>query len=475
MSGIISYGAYIPLWRLSRDVIAAGWGRASLGGERSVANNDEDTVTMAVEAVLDCLNNVDRGIVDGLYFASTTAPFREKQCAALVAAAADLRTDIITMDFSNSLRAGTAALRAALDAVNSGSAENVVVVAADSRLAYPRSDYEQNFGDGAAALLVSRNHTPVATVEASYSVSNDMYDVWRLDKDIFVQSWEDRFIIEHGYLENMSKAISGLMKRQDLKAESVNKAIFYAPNVRAQQTLARQVGLDVKTQLQDLLMGSLGVCGSAHALIMLVAALEEAKGGETFLLASYGDGSDAFLIKVTEAVGKIKGKQRGVKGFLNSKRSLPSYERYLSYRGLVEPQPGEPFRLFPSSSASWRERNWAIRFHGSRCKNCGLITFPIQRVCYGCRSKDNYEEVRLSDKRGTVYTFSLDTLAGRSDDPMVPHIVIESELGKTRIYSIMTDCDPSEIKIGMSVEMTFRRMYEGAGMYNYFWKCRPVR
>ncbi len=475
MYGITSYGAYIPLWRLSRDVIAAGWGRASLGGERSVANNDEDTVTMAVEAVLDCLGDMDRSIVDGLYFASTTAPFKEKQCAALVAAAADLRTDIITMDFGNSLRAGTAALRAALDAVNSGSAENVVVVASDCRLAYPRSDYEQNFGDGAAALLVSRGGNLIATVEASYSISNDMYDVWRLDKDIFVQSWEDRFTIEHGYLENMSKAIGRLMQRQDLKADSVSKAIFYAPNLRAQQTLARQIGLDVKTQLQDLLMSNLGVCGSAHTLIMLAAAFEEAKGGETFLLASYGDGSDAFLIKVTEAVEKTKGKRRGVKGFLGSKRSLPSYERYLSYRGLVEPQPGEPFRLFPSSSASWRERNWAIRFHGSRCKNCGLVTFPIQRVCYGCHSKDNYEEVRLSDKKGTVYTFSLDALAGRSDDPMVPHIVIESELGKTRIYSIMTDCDPSEIKIGMSVEMTFRRMYEGAGMYNYFWKCRPVR
>ena len=134
MSGIISYGAYVPLWRLSRDAIGAAWGRASLGGERSVANNDEDTVTMAVEAVLDCLAGTDRDSIDGLYFASTTAPFREKQCATLVAAAADLKPDIITADFGNSLRAGTTALRAALDAVNSGSAQNIIVVAADCRL-----------------------------------------------------------------------------------------------------------------------------------------------------------------------------------------------------------------------------------------------------------------------------------------------------------------------------------------------------
>jgi hydroxymethylglutaryl-CoA synthase len=475
MSGIISYGAYVPLWRLSRDAIGAAWGRASLGGERSVANNDEDTVTMAVEAVLDCLAETDRDSIDGLYFASTTSPFREKQCATLVATAADLKPDIITADFTNSLRAGTSALRAALDAVNSGSAQNVIVVAADCRLAYPRSDYEQNFGDAAAALLVSKKGKPIASVKASYTISNDMYDVWRLDKDTFVQSWEERFLIEHGYTENMSKAITGLMKKQNLSAGDITKAVFYAPTARSQQQLARKLGFDPKTQLQDLLNSNLGICGCAHAILLLVAALETANEGDKFLVASYGDGSDAFLIEPTAEVGKTKTGRRGVKDFLASKQALPTYERYLSYRGMLEPQPGEPFRIFPAATTSWRERNWAIRFHGSKCKNCGTTTFPIQRVCYNCQSKDNYDEVRLSDKRGKVFTFSLDNLAGRSDDPLIPQTVIESDLGNTRIYCIMTDFNPKEIKIGMPVEMTFRRFYEGAGMYIYFWKCRPIR
>ena len=475
MSGIISYGAYVPLWRLSRDAIGAAWGRASLGGERSIANNDEDTVTMAVEAVLDCLAGTDRDSIDGLYFASTTAPFREKQCASLVAAAADLKPDIITADFGNSLRAGTSALRAALDAVNSGSAQNIIVVAADCRLGYPRSDYEQNFGDAAVALLVSKNGKPIANVKASYAISNEMYDVWRLDKDTFVQSWEERFLIEHGYIENMSKAITGLMKKQNLSAGDITKTVLYAPTARTQQQLARQLGFDPKTQLQDLLNNNLGVCGCAHALLLLAAALETAKEGDKFLVASYGDGSDAFFIEVTAQVDKVKTGRRGVKGFLASKQALPTYERYLSYRGVLELQPGEPFRLFPAASVSWRERNWATRLHGSKCKSCGLITFPIQRVCYNCQAKDNYEEVRLSDKRGKVFTFSLDNLAGRSDDPLIPQTVIESDLENTRIYCVMTDCDPKEIKIGMPVEMTFRRFYEGAGMYIYFWKCRPIR
>jgi hydroxymethylglutaryl-CoA synthase len=475
MSGIISYGAYVPLWRLSRDAIGAAWGRASLGGERSVANNDEDTVTMAVEAVLDCLAGTERYSIDGLYFASTASPFREKQCAALVAAAADLKPDIITADFTNSLRAGTTALRAALDAVNSGSAQNIIVVASDCRLGYPSSDYEQNFGDAAVALLVSKIGKPAANVKASYALSNEMYDVWRLDKDTFVQSWEERFVIEHGYTENMSKAITGLMKKQNLAAGDITKAVLYAPTARSQQQLARKLGFDPKTQLQDLLNSNLGICGCAHALILLVSALEAAKEGDKFLVASYGDGSDAFLIEATAEVNKTKTGRRGVKVFLASKQALPTYDRYLSYRGLLELQPGEPFRLFPAATTSLRERNWAIRFHGSKCKNCGMTTFPIQRVCYNCQSKDNYDEVRLSDKRGKVFTFSLDNLAGRSDDPLIPQTVIESELENTRIYCIMTDFDPKDVKIGMPVEMTFRRFYEGAGMYIYFWKCRPIR
>jgi hydroxymethylglutaryl-CoA synthase len=40
---------------------------------------------------------------------------------------------------------------------------------------------------------------------------------------------------------------------------------------------------------------------------------------------------------------------------------------------------------------------------------------------------------------------------------------------------MMTDCLSSEVKLGMPVGLTFRRIYDGAGMHNYFWKCRPVR
>src|SRR5512136_2567762 len=122
MAGIASYGAYIPYFRLGRAEIGKAWGGSGGPGERSVASYDEDSLTMAVAAARDCLKGIDRATVGGLYFASTTAPYREKQSAALIAAVLGLAPEVTTMDFSGSLRSGTNALKAALDAVASGSA-----------------------------------------------------------------------------------------------------------------------------------------------------------------------------------------------------------------------------------------------------------------------------------------------------------------------------------------------------------------
>jgi hydroxymethylglutaryl-CoA synthase len=130
MTGITSYGAYIPEHRLPLGSI--GGREAKDGGpERSVAWNDEDSVSMAVCAAVNCLRDVDRERVDALYLATTTAPFQEKQSAAIVARALDLRRDLRCADFTGSLRAGTTALRAASDAVSAGSARCVLVVASD--------------------------------------------------------------------------------------------------------------------------------------------------------------------------------------------------------------------------------------------------------------------------------------------------------------------------------------------------------
>ena len=44
MAGITSFGAYVPIYRLNREILAQVWGGKGKG-EKAVANADEDSLT----------------------------------------------------------------------------------------------------------------------------------------------------------------------------------------------------------------------------------------------------------------------------------------------------------------------------------------------------------------------------------------------------------------------------------------------
>ncbi len=459
MVGITAYGAYIPRYRLGKET--AGWG---LPIEKPVCNSDEDSLTMAVAAGMDCIDGLDRNAVDSLLFATTTSPYAEKQGAAAVAAAVDLRRDILTNDITNSLRAGTLAMRSALDAIGARSAKQVMVTAADSRMGNPGSEFDQTSSDGAAALLFGDNGV-IANVVDSYSVSDEMLDNWRATGDNFVRSWEDRFVLQTGYLQVLPEAVSGLMKKLNLTPKDITKAIYYGPNPRRHGEMAKILGLDPKTQVQDPLFGKVGCTGAAYTLMLLVAALEEAKPGDKLLVASYGDGADAYLLEVTKEIEKFKPK-RGIKGNLEAKRIRANVGvRGASVKGLD----GSP----PSISARWRDRESIDRLHGAKCLSCGLVQLPPQRICSKCHTKDQWETVRLSDKKGKIFTFSLDYLVGGLDSPLA--ITVINFEGGGRGMFMMTDREVEDVKCEAPVEMSFRKLRSSGGVHNYYWKAIPRR
>ena len=470
MAGIASVGAYIPMYRLPRSAFAQAWGSGGGAGERSVASHDEDTMTLAVNAAVDVLNAHGRNGVDALYFASTTPTYREKLSAALIAAAADLGSGVRTADFGGSLRAGTQALLAALDAVNAGTAKSVLVVAADMRQGYPRSTLESAFGDAAAALVVSKTGV-AAEVVAHVSISQEIADVWRRDSDAFVRTWEDRFVITHGYDATTKAAVKDVLAKAKLAPAGVSKAAIYGPDARSHTTLIRSLGFDPEAQVQDNLLAGVGNAGAAHALLMLVGALEQAKAGDKIVAASYGDGSDALVLEVKKRAKRGK----AVSGHLAQRRELTSYDRFLAYRNVLQTDPEPPLRVeaWGASTTSWREQAQTLQLHGSKCNQCGTVTHPIQRICYTCRAKDDYTEVRLYDKPAEIYAFTKDNLAGGHETPVL-NCVVQSGEGDCRVFSIMTDAGPDDIKIGLPVEFTFRKIHEAAGFHNYYWKVRPA-
>ncbi len=474
MVGIVAYGAYIPLFRLSRAEIARAWGLAASPGERAVAGYDEDSLTMAVAAARDCLKGIDRKNIGGLYFASTTAPYKEKQSAATIAAVLDLPPESVTMDFSGSLRCGSNALKAAADAVDSGTAQNILVCAADTRLGYPSGPNEMNFGDGAAAVLIGNKKT-VADIAQFYTRYYEIQDTWRSDRDTFVRGAEDRFAMEEGYVAVMVEGLSAILKKSGLTAKDFSRVALNSPNPRQLRTVTQKLGFDEKTQVRDVLHLSVGDTGSAMSLMSLVAALGQAGPGEKILLASYGNGCDAFVLETTGPITGAKDR-RGIDGHLASKSMISNYNRYLRWRELVPVQPAArpPLELRqPSPAAQWREVPWELRLTGTKCQQCGTPQYPPQRVCVNCHTKDKFEPYSFSDRPARVFSFSHDYVM-QTVDPPVTVTFVDFE-GGGRLMCDMTDRDPAAIKVGLPLEMTFRRLYYVGGIYNYWWKCQPVR
>jgi hydroxymethylglutaryl-CoA synthase len=475
MAGIASYGAYIPFHRLARAEIARAWGNAPAPGERAVASYDEDSLTMAVAAARDCLAGADRVSVGGLYFASTTAAYQEKQSAATIAAVLGLPVDIVTMDFSDSLRSGTNALRAALDAVLSGSARSVLVCAADMRLGYPSGPAEMNFGDGAAALLVTAGDT-IAEVTQFESSYYEIQDVWRSDRDTFVRSAEDRFSMDEGFSDVMAHSVSAALGKQGLTAADVPHFALNSPNARQLAAFAKKMRLDDKVQIADVLHPGVGDTGCAMSLMSLIAVLERAGSGEKILLASYGNGCDTVILETTEKIGAASPGCRGVQKHLASKRNLENYNHYLRWRELVPTQPPArpPLEIrTPSPAAQWREVAWEMRLTGTKCRHCGTPQYPPQRVCVTCHTKDQMDPYDFSDVPAKVFSFSHDWVM-QTLDPPVTVAFVDFE-GGGRIMCDVTDRDPAAVKVGDPLEMTFRRLYYINGIYNYWWKAQPVR
>ncbi|MFC2003538.1 hydroxymethylglutaryl-CoA synthase family protein [Chloroflexota bacterium] len=478
MAGIVSYGAYIPRYRITRKTIssAMGWlNPAALPGEKAVTNHDEDSLTMAVAAGTDCLKGADLEKVDGVCFATTTAPYRERESAAIIATALDLRSNIRTADFANSLKAGTSALLFSCDSVRSGGARDVLVCASDCRLGRPGSSQETIFGDGATALLIGSDGV-IANLEGSYCVSYDFPDHWRTAYDKFDRASEDRWIREEGYARFISEAIAGLLAKYNLEAKDLAKVAYPCLHPGEYAAIARRLGFQ-PNQVQEPLLTAIGESGTASPLLSLVAMLEEAKPGDNILLASYGNGSEALLFKVTQEIEGVRAR-REIKKYLASKEELTSYEKYLAFRGILPVETGPGGGVAPTRQPLvWREQKAILALYGSRCKRCGTPQYPPQRICVNpdCGAIDEMEDYRFSDKRGTLFSYTEDHVAFNINPPLV-FGMIDFEGGGRFVFEF-TDCESGSLKIGMPVEMSFRRKYldESRGIHGYFWKAIPVR
>lgn len=464
MVGIVRLGTHFPRRRLDRGLIGKAWGKRA-AGTRTVAGVDEDALTLAVEAGAQCLGERDARSVDGVYFASTSAPYHEKQVASVVATALDCRRDVAVADFGGSVRAGLAGLRAALDAVAAGTLDVALVAAADVRGAEPESELEVVLGDASAAALVGREGV-VAELLAAASISEEFTHLFRTDEQRYVQVADARFGAQYGYGVVVPEAVKAALVKAKVAPAAVATLVLAAPDARAAEDAAKKIGCGPTTKLVPGLIAEAGVLGTPDPLVLLSRALETASAGDVIVVAAYGEGADALVFRVTDALAAAR--PAPIAERLARGMPLASYEKYLKARNVLPVDyQGEPFPTY----LEWKELKQDLRLYGSRCRACGLVQYPMAQVCLGCKAREQLDDHKLA-RRGVVFTYTIDNLAPVAEHPM-PMLVIDLD-GGGRVYLQGADTAEGEIGVGTPVVLTFRRLHESGGNRNYYWKARPA-
>ena len=462
---------------LPRELIAKAWDFPVVPGTKAVAMVDEDSLTMSVEAGLDCLEGIDPKTVDGIFFASTTQVYTEKDSASLIATVLDMREDIITADFTDSTKAGTTALTRAVDTVKANKdIKSILVIAADTRKPEPQTMWEYGFADGAAAILVADEENIPISIDDYYSVSANVTGPWkRADKDEFIRTFEVKMDAKF-YVESITKVMSEILKRNSLDpAVDIAIAAYYYNNPRMHSRISKimKFGQGVAQNSQFFQVGD---TGTPMPFLLLIASLRRPKQDDKIIMAGFGDGADAILMQVRDKDG-VKNIGKGRMGFVGHQKSmilLKNYNKFIEYKELLEK---DRYTRKSSAVMIWRDTPSVYKWYGVKCKNCGAVQYPIlSRACSVCRADDQFERVKLA-KKGELFTFTLDHLVGGAYlNTPVPRCVIDLE-GGGRVLVNMTEIENPEenVKIGMKLEMTFRKEHEGAEFKNYYWKCRPVR
>ena len=463
MRGIIGYGTYVPYYRLDRAKITEAMGSGGGRGHRAVANHDEDTTTMGVEAARNALKAATKTPAS-IWFATANPAYLDKTNATAIQAALDLPQETWAVDAGGAARSAEAAILGAR-----GSSGISLAVISDLRTVNPTSADESGGGDAAAALLFGDDEdSPViAHALGIAAATGEFLDRYRLPGETSSKIWEERFG-EQAYLALAEDAIERATKEANIGLEDVDKFVIAGLHARAVRGLSRIAG----DKLVDDLTARIGNPGAAQLPLLVAAALDTAAPGETILCVHLADGAYASVLRTTDAIASYS-PYESVETQIESGNDSLSYNAYLTWRGFLDREPPrrpDPDR--PGAPPAFRSEDWKYAFVGSRDRTSGAIHLPPMRVSMDGGAVDDMERIRMADVPATIATFTVDHLAFSLSPPTVA-VVIDYD-GGGRFQAEMTDVDPDTVKIGDRVQMTFRRLFTAQGIHNYFWKARPL-
>ncbi|MGQ0503308.1 MAG: OB-fold domain-containing protein [Panacagrimonas sp.] len=476
VTGIKSFGAFIPRRRLQRSAIAAAhaWAFPSLKGlakgERSMCGWDEDVITMAVEAGRDCLRGASVQHVGRLSLASTTAPYADLNNAVLVGAALQLPDCASAGEAGGSTRAGLSALIAACQ---SGAEGDHLVIASEKRVARPGSAQEMQLGCGAGALRVGSGEDLVARFLGGETLSVPFIDHFRRAGQDFDYGWEERWIRDEGIAKLVPGAVGRLFKRLDRSPGSVAWFGMAGGPVKGDAAVAKALRIAPEKVLSDL-QAQVGDTGTAHPVLLLISALERARPGELIVIASFAQGCEVVAFEMQNPA-PVEGR-RGLAGSIASRIEETAYLKLLSNDGQMELDWGMRAETDHKTALTqlYRSADQIFGFVGGQCSACGAVQFPRLPNCVDCGAPDTQTPRPLLDEPARVATHTADWLQFSPSPPLYMGLV-QFDCG-ARVLMEIVDVGPQGLDVGTPLAMTFRKKERDKlrGWDRYFWKATPT-
>jgi hydroxymethylglutaryl-CoA synthase len=340
VSGIVSYGVYIPRFRIRVDEIARVWGNGADVSEglrvyeKSVPDLDEDAVTIAVEAARNALEraHIDPKRIGAIYTGSESHPYAVKPTGTIVGQAIGSSSSFTAADFEFACKAGTAAIQACLGLVSSNFIDLGLAIGTDVSQGAPGDMLENTAAAGGAAYLIGSRDL-AAEIEGFYSFTTDTPDFWRREGMPYPEHG-GRFTGEPAYFKHVTSAAKGLMEQLATEPKDYDFAVFHQPNGKFPVRVAKMLGFTKEQIEPGLVVPMIGNTYSASSLIGLAATLDKAHPGSRIFMTSFGSGagSDAFSFSVTDKIDEIRFAAPSVRDYIGNAQYL-DYAMYAKHKG----------------------------------------------------------------------------------------------------------------------------------------------
>ena len=343
-AGIVGYGVYVPPYRIRVEDIASVWNKepgqikAGLGiEEKSLPSMDEDTITISVEAARNAVfhGKVDPREIEAIFVGSESHPYAVKPTAVVVGESIGGTTHMTASDTEFACKAGTAAIQMCMGMVKSKMIKFGLAIGADTSQSMPGDALEFTAGAGGAAFIIG-NDGMIAEIEDTFSFTTDTADFWRRNMQEFPRHGA-RFTGEPSYFRHLISATQGLLEKTGRKVEDFDHVVFHQPNGKFPLKAAKDLGIPAEKLKHGMLVGKIGNTYSGASMLGLASILDHAKPDEMILVVSYGSGagSDAFSIKVLDAIEEKRKRLIPVQKYIDRKVYV-NYSTYARYTGKLK-------------------------------------------------------------------------------------------------------------------------------------------